>query len=90
MEWLSTHPMSTARAELENGDYRLAEEIAGTVYVRLETGADLTRIPAGRRPVNQRRTIRIGMIVDTHCILDPAVRHSLLAGVAERRYVLFS
>ena len=75
---------------IENGACCLAEEIAGAFYVRLETGAGLTRIPAGRRPVNQRRTIRIGMIVDTHGILDPAVRHPLLASVAERRYVFFS
>jgi len=29
---------------IENGACRLAEKIAGAIYVQLETGADLTRI----------------------------------------------
>ena len=59
---------------IENGACRLAEEIAGTFYVRLEIRAGLTQIPAGRRPMNQRRAIRIGVIADTHGLFDPAVR----------------
>ena len=59
---------------IESGTCRLAEEITGGVYVPLETGAGFTRTPAGRRPVNQRRAIRIGVIADTHGLFDPAVR----------------
>ena len=59
---------------IESGARRLAEEIAGTVYLRLETGAGVTRIPAGCCTVNQKRTIRIGVIADTHGLFDPAVR----------------
>ena len=59
---------------IESGARRLAEEIAGAFYLRLEARAGFTRIPAGRRPVNQRRAIRIGVIVDTHGLFDPAIR----------------
>ena len=59
---------------VENGACCPAEEIAGAFYVRLEAGAGFTRVPAGRRPVNQRRAIRIGVIADTHGLFDPAVR----------------
>ena len=59
---------------VESGARCLAEEIAGTIYVRLETGAGFNRIPAGRRPMNQHRAIRIGVIADTHGRFDPVVR----------------
>ena len=46
MEWLSTHPMSAARADrLKAGARRHAEAIAGTVYIRLETGTGFNRLP---------------------------------------------
>ena len=32
------------------------------------------RLLAGRRPMNQRRAIRIGVIADTHGLFDPAIR----------------
>ena len=35
---------------IESGARRLAEEIAGAVYVRLETSTGFTRIPAGATP----------------------------------------
>ena len=61
---------------IESGARRLAEDIAGAVYIRVETGAGLTWIPAGRCPVNQRRTIQIGVIADTHGLFDSAIlRH---------------
>ena len=59
---------------VESGARCLAEDIAGAVYVRVETGAGFTRFSAGRHPMNQRRTIRIGVIADTHGLFDPAVR----------------
>ena len=59
---------------IESGTRRLAEEVAGAIYVRLETGAGFTRISAGCRPMNQRRAIRIGVIADTHGLFDPAIR----------------
>src|SRR6185295_1851525 len=58
---------------IENGACRLAEKNAGAIYVQLETGADLTRIPVGCRPMNQRKTIRIGVIADSHGLFDPVV-----------------
>ena len=62
---------------IESRARRLAEEIAGAIYVRLETGAGFNRIPAGRRLMNQHRAIRIGVIADTHGLFDPAVRRYL-------------
>ncbi len=59
---------------IESRTRRLAEEIAGTFYVRLETGAGFNRIPAGRRPMNQHRAIRIGVIADIHGLFDSTVR----------------
>ena len=59
---------------VESRARRLAEEIAEAVYVRLETGADVTRTSAGCRAMNQRRAIRIGVIADTHGLFDPAIR----------------
>ena len=59
---------------LKNGACCLADDIAGAFYVRLETRADITQVPAVRRPMNQRRTIRIGVIDDTHGLFDPAIR----------------
>lgn len=59
---------------IESRARRLAEEIAGAVHVRLETGAGFTWISAGRCPMNQRRAIRIGVIADTHGLFDPVVR----------------
>src|SRR4029078_6333536 len=59
---------------IKNGACRLAEKIAGAIYVQLDTGADFTGILAGCRPMNQRKTIRIGVIADTHGLFDPVVR----------------
>ena len=59
---------------IESGARRPAEEIAGAIYVRLETRAGFTRIPAGRRSENVRRAIWIGVIADTHGLFDPVVR----------------
>src|SRR6266850_8598911 len=59
---------------IESRARRIAEEISGAIYVRLETGAGFTRTSAGRRPMNQRRAIRIGVIADTHGLFDPAIR----------------
>ncbi len=67
---------------IESGARRLAEDIAGTVYVRLETGACFTRFPAGHCPVNQSSPIRIGVIADTHGLYDPAIEEHL-SGVTE-------
>jgi Calcineurin-like phosphoesterase superfamily domain len=61
---------------IESGARCLAEEIAGTVHVRLEAGAGFNRIPDGRRPMSQRSAIRIGVIADTHGLFDSTVlRH---------------
>jgi hypothetical protein len=57
---------------LEGGTGFTAEEIAGALYVRLEAGAGLAWISAGRNSVSQRGTIRIGVIADTHGSSSPA------------------
>ncbi len=45
MEWLSTHPMSAARAERLKAELAaLPKKSAGTVYLRLEIGAGFTGI----------------------------------------------
>ena len=59
---------------IKNGACRLAEKIAGAIYVQLDTGADFTRILVGCRPMNHRKAIRIGVIADTHGLFDPVVR----------------
>ena len=53
---------------IEGGTRRVAEEIVGAVYLQLEAGTGINRIPDGRRPMNQRSAIRIGVIADTHVL----------------------
>ena len=80
---------------IKSGARGLAEEIAGAIHVRLETGAGFTRITTGRRPMSQRSAIRIGVITDTHGLFDPAIRrhftgvdHILHAGDIGNRSVI--
>jgi uncharacterized protein len=80
---------------IESGTCRLAEEIAGAVYLQLEAGTGVTRISAGRGPMNQQSAIRIGVIADTHGLFDPAIRrhfrgvdHILHAGDIGNRSVI--
>ena len=78
----ASHEHSQGRP-IESGACCPAEEIAGTFYVRLETRAGFTWIPAGRRPVNQRKkTIQLGVIADTHGLYDAAIEEHF-AGVTE-------
>lgn len=57
---MALHPSDEQRQgqTVESGAGCPAEEIAGAVYLRLETGAGVTGVSTGRRSVNQRRAIR--------------------------------
>ena len=75
MEWLSTHPMSAARAE------RLKAELAALPKKSPEPFTfdwKQVQVSLGSqsvcRPMNQRSAIRIGVIADTHGLFDPAIR----------------
>ena len=59
---------------IESGTRRLAEEIAGAIYVRLETGPGFNRILTGCRPMDRLSSIRIGVIAETRSLFDPAIQ----------------
>lgn len=54
---MALHPSDEQRQgqTVESGAGCPAEEIAGAVYLRLETGAGVARLPAGRSSMNERR-----------------------------------